>query len=592
VPQPLEVTPPTRGTVQISPIEVERFDEYVMVAKIGQGGMAEVFLALSRGPSSFRKLLVIKRLHPHLSDDPQVVQMFLHEATLAARLHHAHIVQTNKVGSFRGQVFLAMEYLEGQPLHRVLSRLRAQDTQLPAPVAARIVADVLDGLHYAHELCDYDDSPLSIVHRDVSPQNVFVTYDGQVKLLDFGIAKAASVEAHTQNGLIKGKFSYIAPEQARGEAVDRRADLWSMGVTLWECLAGERPFRGNTDVAVLRATLSDELPLLCEIAPQVPEELARIVERALQRERSLRYPSAQAFRDELEGWLSTLSRPCTRTTLAGVMKALFYDKIEERKEILRQCLAQVGDTEAEDPTPRRNVLVRAPNVHEEPTITYRAAVPARGTPMPMRPIGDAPVDALLPAPVRAGWWKVAVVVAALSVAVLIALVRTAPRPLTEVVSSAAPVAALVPRALVAPKPAPSPPAAEPAPASEPVRAPAPQASRAPALAPRPGSHARAPRQLARPTAPPVVAAPSAEVAPAAEAVVVAPEPAPGRLVLDSTPYAVVSLDGKKLGITPIDVELPAATHTLTLRNPEQGLETSYRVTIPPGERVSRRVALE
>jgi serine/threonine protein kinase len=587
--QRAELTPPSRGTVQIAPIDVEHFDEYVMIAKIGQGGMAEVFLALSRGPGSFRKLLVIKRLHAHLSDDPQVVQMFLQEATLAARLHHPHVVQTNKVGSFRGHVFLAMEYLEGQPLHRVLARLRAQEAQLPAPVAARIIADVLDGLHYAHELCDYDGSPLSIVHRDVSPQNVFVTYDGQVKLLDFGIAKAATLESHTRHGLIKGKFSYIAPEQARGEDVDRRADVWSMGVTLWECLAGERPFRGNTEVAVLRASLSDDLPLLSELAPQVPEDLARIVERALQRERALRHPSALAFKDELEGWLGSLSRPCSRTTVAAVMKALFYDKMDERKEIVRQCIAQVAEPGAEDPTPRRNVFVRPASVHEEQTVTYR--VPARSTPMPLPRVRADERSAQEAARARSdAWWKVGVVALVLVGAALFGWLRTsgAPEPaasrqLTEITSAA-----------------PSPP---PAPASaaldeRPARV---QDARpghlAPALAPPPATRGGAKPRVMR--SPPKVshAEPAPPASAASQAEAAAPVHAqaaqePGRLRLDSTPYAVVSLEGKKLGITPIDVELPAATHTLMLRNPEQGLETRYRVTIPAGESVSRRIALE
>src|SRR5512133_824440 len=207
--------------------------KYRLLAELGHGGMAQVFLALAKGVAGFNKLVVIKQIHAELAEDPDFVRMFLDEARLAARLNHPNVVQTNEVDHDNKRYFIAMEYLEGQTLNRVFNRMGRDPKLLPLGHRLRLVADGLAGLHYAHELKDYDGKALGVVHRDFTPHNIFVTYNGVVKVVDFGIAKALNSSSQTQSGVLKGKVSYMAPEQARGERVDRRADIFSVGMILW-----------------------------------------------------------------------------------------------------------------------------------------------------------------------------------------------------------------------------------------------------------------------------------------------------------------------------------------------------------------------
>src|SRR5262245_9374885 len=237
--------------------------------------MADVYLAVSRGPEGFNKLVVIKRLKEGVAADPEVHVMFMDEARLAAKLNHANVIQTHEFGSIDGHRYLAMEYLEGQPLNHLVNRALRRDGpgKLPLGLVLRIVADTLQGLHYAHELCDYDGPPLKLVHRDASPHNVFVTYDGQVKLVDFGIAKAAVRSADTSTGIVKGKISYMAPEQALSHAIDRRADIFSIGVILWELVTGERFWSNLSEVQILQKMAFGEPPRLRSQKADAPAEL-------------------------------------------------------------------------------------------------------------------------------------------------------------------------------------------------------------------------------------------------------------------------------------------------------------------------------
>jgi serine/threonine-protein kinase len=307
--------------------------------------MAEVFLAVAQGPAGFNKLQVIKRLRPNLAEDPELRAMFLDEARLAARLNHRNVVQTNEVDVDDGQYFMAMEYLDGQPLHRVLGRRKQDGLDIPLPIVARVVSELLIGLHYAHELTDYDGAPLGIVHRDVSPQNVFVTYDGQVKVVDFGIAKAARRAVETATGVIKGKLAYMAPEQAfqSSSEIDRRVDVFSVGVMLWEMLAGRRLWCDLGDPAIIAALL-EAVPPLAQAAPEVDPALCRIVDRALALDREERFASAAALRNALLAEVKV----ATVDELGAFMDALFREQREEIKALLSRQVDLVAKSEASE----------------------------------------------------------------------------------------------------------------------------------------------------------------------------------------------------------------------------------------------------
>jgi eukaryotic-like serine/threonine-protein kinase len=279
--------------------------KYRLIAELGHGGMAEVFLAVVKGPAGFNKLVVVKQIRPQLAEDPEFLGMFLDEARLAARLSHPNVVQTNEVGNEGNRYFIAMEYLEGQPLNRVIHRLSRAEG-LPLAMHLRVIIDVLSGLHHAHELTDYDGTPLGVVHRDVTPHNVFLTYDGQVKVVDFGIAKAMNSSAETRTGVLKGKVAYMAPEQARGERVDRRADIFSVGVLLWEAATGKRLWKGVPDITILQRLLSGDIPAPSTLRPEVLPGLEHICLRALSNRREDRYATAAELQAELEAFLEDI----------------------------------------------------------------------------------------------------------------------------------------------------------------------------------------------------------------------------------------------------------------------------------------------
>ncbi len=273
--------------------------KYRLIAELGHGGMAQVFLALARGPAGFNKLAVIKQIREQLADDPEFLTMFLDEARLAARLNHPNVVQTNEVGEDGKRYFICMEYLEGQPLNRIIQRV-GRDNGIPLGLQLRVLCEALAGLHHAHELTDYDGTPLQVVHRDVTPHNVFVTYAGQVKVVDFGIAKALSQSAETKAGVLKGKVAYMAPEQARGDKVDRRADIFSVGVMMWEALVGRRMFKGLTDVVIIQKIVNGQLQSPRSANPAVDEKLDAVCMKALAHNRDERYETAADFQAAIE----------------------------------------------------------------------------------------------------------------------------------------------------------------------------------------------------------------------------------------------------------------------------------------------------
>lgn len=317
---------------------------YRLLACLGRGGMAEVYLAVSQQGHGVSKLQVLKTLRRDLSDSerPEYLQMFEDEARLAARLNHPNIVQSHDVGFEEPAPFIAMEYLAGQPLSRLQERQWSSGQVNAWGVELLPICQVLDALEYAHALSHYDGTPLNVVHRDVSPQNIFVTYTGHTKLVDFGIAKTLDSKK-TRAGVIKGKVAYMSPEQVRGQAVDHRSDVYSVGVILWEtvarqCMHGQEPV-----LDILNRVVEGRLPQLKDIAPNAPDELCGIVERALACHPDDRYPSASAFREDLDRFLDASGR-ATERDLGKVVSELFAKERDEIGQAIRKALAQPAPT--------------------------------------------------------------------------------------------------------------------------------------------------------------------------------------------------------------------------------------------------------
>lgn len=314
--------------------------KYRILAQLGEGGTARVWLAMARGPSGFNKLVVLKTVRGELFDNASVVEMFLEEARLAARLNHPHIVQTNEVFEQAQHPVIVMEYLDGLPFSAILERQR-EGNALALAMLLRILSDALSGLHAAHELEDYDGTPLNVVHRDVSPHNLFVTFAGQAKVLDFGIAQFNTSIGAAEPGVLKGKLRYIAPEQVQGEApVDRRADIYSMGVVLWEVATAQRMWANVPEPTIMKRLLAGDLPKAQDVGSAVDGDLQRIISRALSLNPEDRYPTALEFQTDLDQYLATLGGALRDRDIGRALSKMFDDVREERRLTIEQQLAR------------------------------------------------------------------------------------------------------------------------------------------------------------------------------------------------------------------------------------------------------------
>ncbi|MHB8878843.1 MAG: serine/threonine-protein kinase [Myxococcaceae bacterium] len=503
---------------------------YTLLAKIATGGMAEIWLARQAGPQGFQKVVVVKRILDSFSEDEEFVEMFLDEARIAAQLNHPNIVQISDLGEHAGAFYMAMEYLAGQDLARVVRQGNKQGKPLPLAYAVRIAAQAAEGLSYAHGKLGLDGRPLGIVHRDVSPQNLIVTYDGVVKLVDFGIAKAANRATRTRAGAYKGKLSYMAPEQARGEPTDPRTDVFALGIVLWESVTRSRLFQFEVAAAALQAIAGTEpIRPAHEKNPEVPRDLSAIIAKALERDRGSRYPSAGAFQAELEGWLRKEAGAPGNTEIARYMRTLFADRIAKQAKLIEsasqgemsatQATGELGSGASALSMPGSGSLVAAPRSR----LPLAAAILAAGL------LGVLGLGALL--------WP-----------------------------GAAPPGAIPPQSI------------EPA-ASKPVVA-------LPPVLPEP------PAAVATPVAPQPAPVPPT-VQPASQALPrAAPRPARGRLTLQTVPWTEVFLGARKLGDSPlVEVSLPAGRQTLRLVNAEKGVNTSITVEIRPGQTTLRKEKL-
>ncbi|MGQ0507434.1 MAG: serine/threonine protein kinase [Myxococcaceae bacterium] len=311
-----------------------RFGKYTLLDRIAVGGMAEIFLARQAGLEGFEKVIVIKRIRPHLSKQTSFVKMFLNEAKLAAQLNHQNIVQIYDLGKIGESYFIAMEDIFGRDMRRIIPKADAMGIPFPMVYALKIASSVCEGLYYAHQKVDLYGNPLHIVHRDVTPENIFVSFDGTVKILDFGIAKAANQLEHTRAGEIKGKLSYMSPEQCLGKPLDCRSDIFSLGVVLYEWLTGFKLFTGESEVAILKSVTDGKIYAPSYFKADIPDAVEAILMRALEKDRDLRYQSAWEMQYDLDQFLTQYEFTPSNIHLSNFLKQLFSDELEQEKAML------------------------------------------------------------------------------------------------------------------------------------------------------------------------------------------------------------------------------------------------------------------
>jgi serine/threonine protein kinase len=329
----------------------EAFGRYYLVDKIAVGGMAEVFKAKSFARGGFEKLLVIKRILGHLSDNEEFVAMFVDEAKISVELQHPNIVQIYDFGQIHENHYIAMECVDGKDLKGILRKLARRRQILPLEYAVYITHEMCKGLGHAHEKRDIHGQPLGIVHRDISPSNVLVSYRGEVKIADFGIAKAESSAYNTRDGVLKGKFEYMSPEQARGETITAQADVFCTGILLHEMLTGRRLFKGESDIQTLEAIKAVDVLPPSQINPNVPRRLDAIVMKALAKDTAERWPTAKHMQTALLEFMYPATPDVTRESLAHFMPELFEEEQTEEVERLKAGTAKATQLWSHAPEP-------------------------------------------------------------------------------------------------------------------------------------------------------------------------------------------------------------------------------------------------
>lgn len=313
------------------------FDRYELLGRLAYGGMAEVYLAREpiggEGGHELFRPVVIKRILPHVAQEPTFVDLFRDEARIAARLSHAHICHLYGFGSVDGNYYLAMEWVDGQALGKMIRTAASRMQRLPAEIVTRIGADIAGALDYAHGATDESGQPLEVVHRDVTPQNIMVGFDGSVKLLDFGVAKAVSRSSKTRTGMVRGKFPYMSPEHCLGKDVDARSDVFSLGICLYEALTGRALYHRESDFETAKAIVHDPVPSIHSVAPEVPLAIAATVEKALAKKPGDRFQSAGEMQHALEEALTRGGSPVHDGTLRELMSNLFEGEAHAGPEL-------------------------------------------------------------------------------------------------------------------------------------------------------------------------------------------------------------------------------------------------------------------
>lgn len=339
--------------------QFETFGKYVLLEKLATGGMAEVFLARGTGAGGIGKFFAIKRILPQYADSPEFIDMFKAEAKIAINLSHSNIVSIHEFGVEKGQFFLVMDYVEGRNLRQILNKMKKSNLQFSIDQIVFIIKEVAAGLDHAHRCIDgTTGKPLNITHRDMSPQNVMVSFEGEVKIVDFGIAKAESQIETTRAGTLKGKFGYMSPEQAEGLPVDLRTDIFSLGIVLWELLANDRLFMANNEINTLRKIRDCQIPSLRKVNPNIHAELERITQKSLARDRNLRHQTGAALHRELNRFLNRQYPDFSAQDFSVFIKSVFADEILSiRKRLVEYTKLNVGGSEPIVPLEDRTAIL-------------------------------------------------------------------------------------------------------------------------------------------------------------------------------------------------------------------------------------------
>lgn len=554
------------------------FGRYRLLRRIAVGGMAEIFLARHEGPGGFAKTVVVKRVLPHLADNPTLVQMFLDEARIASQFSHPNVVQVFDFGQEGGTYYLAMEYVQGENLQTLMRAARNAKRAIPLDIACRLVTPICAGLHHAHTLTDSSGNSLKVVHRDISPVNIMVSFSGVVKVVDFGIARAEGRLQQTRTGVIKGKFHYMSPEQVLAKDLDARSDVFAIGIVLHELLTGQKLFVRENQLETARAILTDEIPSPGSLRMGVPNELDAIVMRALSRDPEHRYGSAKALRKDLLGLFD-----------AGVMLAsgieieeYIRDLLGDERVLARQAQA---NTDPEFTIPEEGVARPTPTTDGDQALEAEAEtrLKQRRTREVTRPLPDEGTGLQIRAALgwrealgrvpAVEWWVVGIILLLGGLGLLFVLMPRGEGP-------ALPVSTEVARATVAapearPARVPTEPASVPTPIETAV-APAPEARPPVATRPRRTRQPRTPVARPAPLTPPPL--------PAVETVA----PTYGTLEVNCIPWCRIYIDGvdSELNSPARGIRLTAGRHLVRVTNPPSGKESQRSVTISQ-DRVTR-----
>jgi serine/threonine protein kinase len=384
------------------------FGKYFLLERINVGGMAEVFKAKATGVEGFERLVAVKRILPSIAEDEEFITMFVDEAKIAVQLTHANIAQIFDLGRVEGSFFIALEYVHGKDMRAIFNRGRQRGELLPIPMSCYSIMKLCEGLDYAHIKRDSNGEFLNLVHRDVSPQNILISYEGEVKIIDFGIAKAAGKAGRTQAGILKGKFGYMSPEQVLGLEIDRRSDVFGVGICLYELLTGERLFVAESDFATLEKVREVDVMPPSTYNRRIPEELEQIVMRALARDREQRYQTALQLHDELQAFMHTSGNLFSRKDLSAYMHRVFAEEIE-RESARDQEYSQLGTPNfvAEpsglevfdeiDPVSTVSALSAQPAAHgPSPTVTAPVSRPRKATLLGIPHVAARPTGKVAP----------------------------------------------------------------------------------------------------------------------------------------------------------------------------------------------------